>query len=230
MLKKNIIKLWKKLKDKYHKLLDEKEQNFHNLCNMYKEEIDNYSGTTKLDDPINIQSVPQLQALLYDIMQIEAPIDKKTKKPTRSTNEETLKKLKNPIADAILEYREFSTIVSTFIDKLPECVNPKDGRIHCKFNQYGADTGRMSSQDPNLQNLPSSNHDIRPMFVATHYDKQIDFDTDEFLEVDKFTELLTDGGWIKTSDLSIGDRLSIDGDTFIISNIEIGYDTLKIFL
>jgi DNA polymerase I-like protein with 3'-5' exonuclease and polymerase domains len=155
------------LKRKYHAILDEKEANFHKLCEMYKDEIDNYSGTVKLDTPINIQSVPQLQALLYDIAKIEPVIDKKTKKPTRSTSEETLQKLKNPLADAILEYRSFSTLVSTFIDKLPECINPNDGRIHCKFNQYGADTGRFSSQDPNLQNIPSHNKDIRKMFKAT---------------------------------------------------------------
>lgn len=156
-----------KLKDKYHALLDEKEANFHKLCEMYQADIDNYNGSIKLDNPINIQSVPQLQVLLYDIAKIEQPIDKKTKKPTRSTSEDTLQKLKNPLADAILEYRQFSTIVSTFIDKLPECVNPNDGRIHAKFNQYGADTGRFSSQDPNLQNIPSHNKDIRKMFKAT---------------------------------------------------------------
>ena len=156
-----------KLKDKYHAILDEKEANFHKLCEMYREEIDNYSGSTRLDDPINIQSVPQLQALLYDIVKLEPTIDKKTKKPTRSTSEEALQKLKNPLADAILEYRAFSTLVSTFIDKMPECVNPNDGRIHAKFNQYGADTGRFSSQDPNLQNIPSHNKDIRKMFKAT---------------------------------------------------------------
>lgn len=184
-----------KLKEKYHAILAEKEANFHKLCGMYQEEIDKYNNNdsvayylnqdgisyigqkqnstdklikkVKLDDPINIQSVPQLQALLYDIAKIKPVIDKKTKKPTRSTSEETLKKLKDPLADAILEYREFSTLVSTFIDKLPECVNPNDGRIHAKFNQYGADTGRFSSQDPNLQNIPSHNKDIRKMFKAT---------------------------------------------------------------
>ena len=60
-----------------------------------------------------------------------------------------------------------SKLVSTYIDKLPNCVNPKDGRIHCSFNQYGADTGRFSSSDPNLQNIPSHNKAIRKMFVAS---------------------------------------------------------------
>ena len=155
------------LKKKYHALLDEKEENFHKMCEMYADEISNYSGTTRLDSPINIQSVPQLQALLYDIAKIEPVTDKKTKKPSRSTSEETLTKLKHPLADAILEYRSFSTLVSTFIDKLPECINKDDGRIHCHFNQYGADTGRFSSSDPNLQNIPSHNKDIRKMFTAT---------------------------------------------------------------
>ena len=102
-----------------------------------------------------------------DILGCEQPVDKKTKKPSRSTNEESLKAIDNDVAKAILDYREFSTIVSTFIDKLPECVNPNDGRIHCKFNQYGADTGRMSSSEPNLQNIPSHITDIRQMFTAS---------------------------------------------------------------
>lgn len=155
------------LKEKYHKLLEEREAKFHELCEMYSEEIENYSGNVQLESPINIKSSQQLAVLLYDIAKIEPVKDKKTKQPSRSTNEETLKALKNPLADAILDYREFSTIVSTFIDKLPECVNPKDGRIHSKFNQYGADTGRFSSQNPNAQNIPSHNKDIRKMFKAT---------------------------------------------------------------
>lgn len=157
-----------KLKDKYHKILDEKMEDFQTAYHMYDEDIANYDGKVRFDEPINIASVPQLQALLYDIIGLKGPIDKKTKEPSRSTSEEALKVNKdNAVVKAILEYREFATIVSTFIDKLPECVNPKDGRIHCKFNQYGADTGRMSSQDPNLQNIPSHNKEIRKMFKAT---------------------------------------------------------------
>ena len=218
-----------KLKDKYHALLDEKEQNFHKLCEMYSTEIANYSGKLRLDSPINIQSVPQLQVLLYDIAGLEA-IDKKTKKPTRSTSEETLKSLKNPLADAILAYRSFSTLVTTFIDKLPECVNPNDGRIHCKFNQYGADTGRFSSQDPNMQNLPSHDKNIRKMFVATHYEKDVEFDTEDYLEVEKFTDIQTDDGWIHTSDIVIGSRLNIDGDELIVSDIITNGELIRIYV
>lgn len=160
-----------KLKEKYHKLLEERIQSFNEMCGMYSKEIQEYRDTTgsscKLDDPINIKSPTQLAILLYDIMGCEIPKDKKTKKEVRSTNEETLKSMDNPIAKAILDYREFSTIVDTFIDKLPECVNPNDGRIHCQFNQYGARTGRFSSENPNMQNIPSHNKEIRQMFKAT---------------------------------------------------------------
>ncbi len=152
---------------KYHKILDEKMQNFIDAYHMYDDEIAEYDGKIRFDDPININSVPQLQALLYDIIGLKGPKDKKTGEPSRSTGEEILKKLDNPVVTAVLEYREFSTIVSTFIDKLPGCVNKKDGKIHCKFNQYGADTGRFSSSDPNMQNIPSHNKDIRKMFVAS---------------------------------------------------------------
>lgn len=160
-----------KLKEKYHNLLEDRENEFHKLCDMYSDEIQKYrdklGSNCKLDNPINIKSSTQLATLLYDIMGCEIPVDKKTKKEVRSTNEETLKSMDNPIAKAILDYREFSTIVSTFIDKLPECVNPNDGRIHCQFNQYGARTGRFSSENPNMQNIPSHNKEIRQMFKAT---------------------------------------------------------------
>jgi len=155
-----------KLSEKYNALLEEKTEQFYKLCDMYSEEILNYrkkNVNCKLDDPINIGSPTQIAILLYDILQIEPP----DPKSPRGTGEGILQKIDNPIAKAILEFREMSKLVSTYIDKLPNCVNPKDGRIHCSFNQYGADTGRFSSSDPNLQNIPSHNKDIRKMFVAS---------------------------------------------------------------
>jgi DNA polymerase I-like protein with 3'-5' exonuclease and polymerase domains len=155
-----------RLSEKYNKLLKEKENEFYKICNTWGNEIYEYRRKhkdCKLDDPINIGSPTQIAILLYDILQIEPP----DPKSPRGTGEAILQKIDNPIAKAILDYREMSKLVSTYIDKLPNCVNPKDGRIHCSFNQYGADTGRFSSSDPNLQNIPSHNKDIRKMFVAS---------------------------------------------------------------
>ena len=156
-----------KLSVKYHELLENKKQEFYNICDTeYANIIGQYRTRhpeAKIDNPINISSPTQLAILLYDILNIEPP----DKKNPRGTGEPVLQKIDSPIAKAILEYREVAKLLSTYIDKLPDCVNPKDGRIHCSFSQYGADTGRMSSQDPNLQNIPSHNKDIRKMFVAS---------------------------------------------------------------
>ena len=163
-----------KLSEKYGKLLDEKLQKFEEICAMYQPEIDAYKLKhidTKLSTPINIGSPIQIAILLYDVLKIQS-VDKKS---PRGTGEEILAKIADKekgsnisnLCKSILEYREVAKLMSTYIDKMPECVNPNDGRIHCKFNQYGADTGRFSSQDPNLQNIPSHNKDIRKMFKAT---------------------------------------------------------------
>ena len=155
-----------KLSRKYNKLLKEKEQAFYDACAVYDKEIEAYKKKNtnhKLDTPINIGSPTQIATLLYDIIGIKV-VDKKA---PRGTGEPILSKVDNAVCKAILAYREVSKLLSTYIDKLPECVNKKDGRIHCSFNQYGADTGRFSSQDPNLQNIPSHNKDIRKMFVAS---------------------------------------------------------------
>ena len=155
-----------KLSEKYNKLLKEKTEQFYSICNEYNQEILDYklhNVNHKLSDPINIASPVQIAILLYDILKITPPDDKNP----RGTGEAILQKIDNPIAKAVLDYREMSKLVDTYIDKLPNCVNSKDGRIHCSFNQYGAKTGRFSSDNPNLQNIPSRNHDIRKMFVAS---------------------------------------------------------------
>lgn len=151
---------------KYNKLLEENKIKCYELINEYSDKIEEYKIRNinhKLDNPINIGSPTQLAILLYDILKIEPP----DSKSPRGTGEAILSKIDLPICKAILEYRELDKLIGTYIDKLATCVNPKDGKIHCKFNQYGADTGRFSSSDPNLQNIPSKNHDIRKMFKAS---------------------------------------------------------------
>lgn len=154
------------LHTKYQAELEKKLQEVYKSIDMYSAEIDNYKIKNpghKLSDPINLDSPTQIAILLYDIMNVGV-IDEKS---PRGTGEKILTQIDNSFTKLLLEYRGLGKLISTYIDKLPTCVNPKDGRIHCKFNQYGADTGRFSSNDPNLQNIPSHNKDIRKMFKAT---------------------------------------------------------------
>ena len=133
---------------------------------MYKDEILKYkikNPNNKLSDPISVSSPTQLAILFYDILKIESPDPKNP----RGTGSDILEKIDNPLCKAILDYRTTSKLLTTYIDKLPSCINPKTGRIHPHFNQYGAKTGRLSSDQPNLQNIPSHNKDIRKMFVPS---------------------------------------------------------------
>ena len=151
---------------KYNKQLKEIEQRFVEQCSEIDAKILAYkkaNPTNKLESPINISSPTQLAILFYDILKVDT-IDSKS---PRGTGEDILKRIDSLLAKTVLEYRGVQKLLSTYIDKLPDCVNPNDGRIHCSFNQYGADTGRFSSSDPNLQNIPSHNKDIRKMFTAS---------------------------------------------------------------
>ncbi len=151
---------------KYQAELEKQLKVVYKAIDMYSNEIETYKAKNpghKLSDPINLDSPTQIAILLYDIMNVGV-VDEKT---PRGTGEKILTQINNSFTNALLEYRGIGKLISTYIDKLPVCVNPKDGRIHCKFNQYGADTGRFSSNDPNLQNIPSHNKDIRKMFKAT---------------------------------------------------------------
>lgn len=153
------------LSKKYNDILLEKEAYFYSLCDKYADKINEYrlkNPNNKLGTMINIASPTQIAILLYDILE-EKPVPRQ---PARGTGEEVLKAIDNEFCKAILDYREVAKLISTYIDKMENVINPNDGKIHCSFNQYGAKTGRFSSDSPNLQNIPSHNKDIRKMFVA----------------------------------------------------------------
>ena len=158
----------KNLHEKYHKIREERKKQADEAIAMYKEEIDNYkmkNPNHKLSDPISLSSPTQLAVLFYDILGLESP----DKKAPRGTGEDILKhfakgKEKN-LCEAILGMRNVEKLLGTYIDKMPE-IALSDGRVHASYNQYGAKTGRFSSQDPNLQNIPSHNKEIRHMFKA----------------------------------------------------------------
>ena len=103
----------------------------------------------------NIASPKQLGEVLFERLQLD-PKAKKTRTGQYATGEEVLQKLegKHPIINAILEYRSYTKLKSTYLDALPALINPKDGLIHTSFNQAVTATGRLSSNNPNLQNIP----------------------------------------------------------------------------
>jgi DNA polymerase I-like protein with 3'-5' exonuclease and polymerase domains len=126
------------------------------------EEKEGKSKSEQLPDEINLGSPTQLAILLYDVIGV-GQISKET---PRGTGEDILQQINLPLAKLILERRGLMKLLDAFIDSLPQKVNPVDGRVHGHFNQYGAATGRFSSSDPNLQQLPASNKEIRMMFKA----------------------------------------------------------------
>lgn len=119
----------------------------------------------------NIGSPKQLGEVLFDEMKLTVKGLKKTAGGARSTRESELEKLKevHPIIAKILDYREFAKLLNTYIDAIPKLVD-QNNRLHSHLNQTGAATGRMSSQNPNLQNIPAREgvgERVRTAFVAT---------------------------------------------------------------
>ncbi|MFA0088273.1 DNA polymerase I [Vibrio sp. 10N.261.51.F12] len=119
----------------------------------------------------NLSSPKQLQAILFEKMAL--PVIKKTPSGAASTNEEVLQELAldYPLPKLILEYRGLAKLKSTYTDKLPKMINAETGRVHTSYHQAVTATGRLSSTDPNLQNIPIRNEEgrrIRQAFVAPH--------------------------------------------------------------
>jgi DNA polymerase-1 len=121
-------------------------------------------------EEFNILSPKQLGEVLFEHMKLPAP--KRGAKGDWSTDVEVLRSLSYggvPIADKILKYREIAKLKGTYADALPRQISPKDGRVHTHYFQAGTSTGRLSSNDPNLQNIPirtDRGQDIRRAFVA----------------------------------------------------------------
>ena len=131
--------------------------------------IRNYTGAG-----INLASPKQVGEFLFGELQLDPDV-KRTARGQFPTNEELLLKQrdKHPIIDLLLDWRACVKLKNTYIDRLPEHISPTDGRIHTTFHQTLTDTGRLSSSDPNLQNIPirsERGQRIRAAFVARHED------------------------------------------------------------
>ncbi|MCZ6892105.1 MAG: DNA polymerase I [Chloroflexi bacterium] len=129
------------------------------------------------DEPFNINSTQQLSVVLFEkllpparLKEMGLPQPKRTKTGF-STDASVLEELRdaNPIVERVLRYRELTKLKSTYLDALPDLVNPKTGRVHTSYNQVGSATGRFSSSDPNLQNIPvrtDLGREMRRAFLA----------------------------------------------------------------
>lgn len=143
------------------------------LSSEYRSELENreksiYAHAGKI---FNINSPAQLGTVLFEDLHLAQKRQKKTATGKLSTKESELEKLRDshPIIDAILAYRELAKLLSTYVDALPKLV-ADDGRLHTEFLQTGTTTGRMASQNPNMQNIPIRSEygrRIRNAFVAT---------------------------------------------------------------
>ena len=125
-------------------------------------------------EPFNISSPKQLGHILFDKL-LPDPKARKTKTKQYSTNEEVLVTLqdRHPIIGKILEHRGLKKLLSTYVESLPKLINPKTGKIHTSYNQTVAVTGRLSSNNPNLQNIPirdENGREIRKAFVPSDQD------------------------------------------------------------
>lgn len=153
---------------KYNAELEEVQKKFNEVAKKFDFSKLSQDLREKLSNPINLNSPTQLAIVIYDYLKLSS-VDRRS---PRGTGEEVLVKLSEKYPehkdffDVILEFRGINKLLTTYIEKLPAIVKEETGRLHGSFNPYGAKTGRFSSSDPNLQNIPSKNKEIRKMFVA----------------------------------------------------------------
>ena len=197
------------LQSRYHRLLEEESAK---LSDMVQEIINNSDTLTitkapfKTGKEFNQSSPPQVKYLLNSFMGLQVD----------SSNKNILNELNLPVTKQILKVRSITTLLGSFIDKLPGTAGP-DGRVHSTFKSIGADTGRMSSENPNVQNIPSHALDVRHQFRATPAMEKIDkCDVSENnISINLFdydTIDLEDKVDVKVKDLRVGDKVRLIKD------------------
>jgi len=196
----------KVLKPRYHA---KRDKEFKVLADMIKEAMAEADVITLNKSPFrtatefNPNSPPQVSYLLKRIVGLDI----------ESTEKEALAKLNLPITNQLLKVRSLDTLIGGFVDKLPETIGPT-GRVHSTFKSIGADTGRMASADPNVQNIPSHALDVRHQFRATPAMEKIDTcqETENGIEVTiglYDTVYMADNTEKDVIDLQVGDVIKI---------------------
>lgn len=165
----------KELKIKYTKLKEDAEKEFNEALEFYKNDIIEYNKTHNnkpLEYPLNYNSPEQIKVLFYDIAKIGVVYRKEPTGTGKNVINSILhlEKFKNKpirhIAKCLLDVKTYDKVIGSFIDKLTEDATLHGGKIYSNLNLTGTDTGRLSSSNPNQQNIPSHLKDIRQMFYA----------------------------------------------------------------
>lgn len=206
-----------KLNNKYLNKMQEIQEKIDSILEPHRKEIEHYQLVGKLDNPYNINSDVQLKILLYDILKTPVP-----EGYSRSTDKAVLKAIKSDFTKALLDYRHYSKLVSSFTSPLPGWVSTADNRLHAGFNQLGQEennvrTGRFSSTRPNLQQAPSHDKTFRLMFKASTYENEIEFN--ESLPLKDYQEVECEDGWKFAKDLAEGDNVVTDDGIRVVSHV-----------
>ena len=212
----------KTLQNKYH-AIDEKER--AELVQLVQEVIDTHPVPYSAKKPpftsgkdFNPRSTLHVKYLCYTLLGLKAKDGKE------GTGEAILKEFNLPVTNKIVAIRSLATNISTFVDKLPNATS-KDGKIHANFKQIGAATGRLSSSEPNLMNIPSRLDDIRHMFRATpasYIEEKIDSNNGLKITLPKYYQLkVPEGQYVTIEKLNSGDSVILKNDNVeVIKTIE----------
>lgn len=163
----------KELKEKYTKLLEEAKEKFAKAVSPLEKEIrERMEIMGDIEYPLNFNSPKQLQILIYDIMKTDVIFQKEPRGTGKHVINAVMGQKKyegtrvREILSALEEVKKYDKLISSFIDKLTEDALEHHGKIHPNFNQNGTDSQRFSSSNPNAQQIPAKNKDIRNIFVA----------------------------------------------------------------
>lgn len=193
------------------------------------------SKNETLETPINTESPAQLAILLYDILKFEPAFEDNPRSTDKYAMEVYVEERHSSLCKVIKERKTIVTLLQDFIIKLPTLVNPVTQKIHCNLNQTGKEdrgvvTGRFSSSEPNLQQIPSKNNEVRLLFCGeTKYDN-VELE-DNYFVVSNICEVETTNGWKYAVDLQMGDEIiDNDNEINIITKIEIVDKNVYIYI
>lgn len=206
-----------KLKAKYERLEKEALDYCNSILEKYVPDMEKYNANRPvlengklgpaLDIPINLSSPTQLAIFIYDILQ-EPPF---SKQEPRSTGIDAIQKLNSDFGKALLDYRKVEKMLSTFVTPMYE-YSKYDGKIHGRYNSLGAKTGRFSSNEPNLQNIPARGDKVELRTIFSGGTDYKEYPEQEVYVFEKAEEVqLENKEWVFVELLKVGDKL-VDGE------------------